>query len=116
MKKCILGHSDTKIDFPEVFGLHSQFLAYSPPNTWNFLNVENNKVSKKAPMNKNSVTMYGDGYSLENKGMIIRLAQKNESWIAATRSVLQGILKEVPQRKSKGYMSEKQVYKRKEEC
>ena len=30
-------------------------------------------------MNKNSVTTYGDGYSLENKGMIIRLAQKNES-------------------------------------
>ena len=46
-------------------------------------------------------------YSLENKGMIIRLAQKNASWIAATRSALQGILKEVPQRKSKGYMSEK---------
>lgn len=61
----------------------------------------------KAPMNKNSVTTYGDGYSLENKGMIIRLAQKNESWIAATRSALQGIVKEVPQRKSRGYMSEK---------
>lgn len=41
-------------------------------------------------MNKNSVTIYGDGYSLENKGIIIRLVQKNE----------------IPQRKSKRYMSE----------
>ena len=41
-------------------------------------------------MNKNSVTMYGDGYSLENKGILIRLAQKNE----------------IPQKKSQKYMLE----------